>query len=139
MSPCLLLAEGGAGGAPPNIGGSRLVVSQVLDRERVVVAEHLQARAALAGDDLRVLGTQAQGDATAAYVGVTSASYRRRVGVVPSSWGSGVVAGWGSLWREGVEVMGSGGGVQVAAVDEDRADVLADGERRGEVDRVHRP
>jgi hypothetical protein len=59
-----LFAQGGACGAPLDVGGSRLVVSQVLDRERVVV-KHLQARAALAGDDLRVLGTQAQRDAAA--------------------------------------------------------------------------
>jgi len=64
--PRMLFAECCTCGAPLGIGGSRLVVSQVLDRERVVVAEHLQAGAALAGDDLRVLGAQAQGDAAAA-------------------------------------------------------------------------
>jgi hypothetical protein len=47
----MLLAGGGTGGAPLDVCGSRLVVSQVLDRERIVVAEHLQAGAALAGDD----------------------------------------------------------------------------------------
>lgn len=46
----------GACGAPLDVRWSWFVFSQVLDRERVVVAQHLQARAALAGDHLWVFG-----------------------------------------------------------------------------------
>jgi hypothetical protein len=52
--------------APLDVDGSWLVFAQVLDRERVVVAEHFQAGAALAGDDLWVFGAQAQRDAASA-------------------------------------------------------------------------
>lgn len=45
----------------------------------------------------------------------------------------------GSSWRERVELVGACGGVQLAVVDKDGAEVLAHGERRGEVDRIHRP
>lgn len=46
----------GACGTPLNVGGSKFVFAKVLDGERVVVAEHLQARAALARYGLWVLG-----------------------------------------------------------------------------------
>jgi hypothetical protein len=63
------------------------------------------------------------------YVGVTLASYRRCVGVVPS--GAAALSRAGSSWGEGVELVGSHGGVQVAVVDEDHPEILAHGERRG--------
>ncbi len=46
---CMTVYLCGACGAPLNVGGSWSLSTQVLDRECVVVAEHLQACPALAG------------------------------------------------------------------------------------------
>ena len=49
------LSEHGACGAPLDVGGSWFMLAEVLDGEGVVVAEHFQAGAALAGDGLWIL------------------------------------------------------------------------------------
>jgi hypothetical protein len=72
------------------------------------------------------------------YVGVASASYRRNAYRRTLWLGFGAVAAGFSSWRDRVEVMGSCGCVQVAVVDEHGSDVVAHGERGGEVDCVHR-
>ena len=71
------------------------------------------------------------------YVGLALASYRRGVGS-PRPTGAAALSRAGSSWREGVELVGACGGVQVGVVDEDGPEVLVHGERRGQVDRVHR-
>lgn len=63
----------GSCGTPLHVGWPWPVLAQVLDGERVVDTEHLQARPALARHRLWVLGSQTQGDATSA----------QRVGVAP--------------------------------------------------------
>jgi hypothetical protein len=71
------------------------------------------------------------------YVGLALAWYRRGVGS-PRPTGAAALSRAGSSWREGVELVGECRCVQVSVVDEDGPEVLVHGERRGQVDRVHR-